>query len=63
MTKPFSFEGQERMRLALQGIEELKKEVDALIIIPNDRLLAIVDKETTIKKRVCDVRRYPEAGS
>lgn len=48
VTKPFLFEGQERMRLALQGIEELKREVDALIIIPNDRLLAIVDKETTV---------------
>ena len=48
VTKPFLFEGQERMRLALQGIEELKKEVDALITIPNDRLLAIVDKEATI---------------
>lgn len=49
VTKPFLFEGQERMRLAMQGIEELKKEVDALIIIPNDRLLAIVDRETTVK--------------
>jgi cell division protein FtsZ len=49
VTKPFLFEGQERMRLALQGIEELKKEVDALITIPNDRLLAIVDKETSVK--------------
>tara|TARA_B100000508_G_scaffold138605_1_gene135035 strand:- start:697 stop:1950 length:1254 start_codon:yes stop_codon:yes gene_type:complete len=49
VTKPFLFEGQERMRLALQGIEELKQEVDALITIPNDRLLAIVDKETTVK--------------
>ena len=49
VTKPFLFEGQERMRMALQGIEELKKEVDALITIPNDRLLAIVDKETSVK--------------
>ncbi len=49
VTKPFLFEGQERMRLALQGIEDLKDEVDALIIIPNDRLLAIVDKETTVQ--------------
>ena len=49
VTKPFLFEGQERMRMALQGIEELKSEVDALITIPNDRLLAIVDKETTVK--------------
>ncbi|OIP77797.1 MAG: cell division protein FtsZ [Parcubacteria group bacterium CG2_30_44_11] len=56
VTKPFLFEGQERMRAALQGIEELKKEVDALITIPNDRLLAIVDKETTIKSAfaMCD---------
>jgi cell division protein FtsZ len=44
------------MRLALQGIEELKKEVDALITIPNDRLLAIVDRETTVKNafEMCD---------
>lgn len=56
VTKPFLFEGQERMRSALQGIEELKKEVDALITIPNDRLLAIVDKETTVRSAfaMCD---------
>lgn len=56
VTKPFLFEGQERMRLALQGIEELKKEVDALITIPNDRLLAIVDKETSVRSAfaICD---------
>ena len=56
VTKPFLFEGQERMRLALQGIEELQREVDALITIPNDRLLAIVDKDTTVKNAfgMCD---------
>jgi cell division protein FtsZ len=56
VTKPFLFEGQERMRLALQGIEELKKEVDALITIPNDRLLAIVDRDTSVKAafELCD---------
>jgi cell division protein FtsZ len=56
VTKPFLFEGQQRMRLALEGIEELKQEVDALITIPNDRLLAIVDKETTVKDAfsMCD---------
>ena len=48
VTKPFLFEGQQRMGMALEGIEELKEEVDALIIVPNDRLLAIVDKETTV---------------
>lgn len=56
VTKPFSFEGQERMRLAMHGIDELKKEVDALITIPNDRLLAIVDKQTSVKNAfaMCD---------
>lgn len=56
VTKPFLFEGQERMRQALQGIEELSREVDALITIPNDRLLAIVEKDTTVKSafEMCD---------
>jgi cell division protein FtsZ len=56
VTKPFSFEGAQRMRLAEQGIEDLRKEVDALIIIPNDRLLATVAKETTLKQAfaMCD---------
>ncbi len=56
VTKPFSFEGQQRLKLAEQGIEELRKEVDALIIIPNDRLLATVKKETTLKEAfaMCD---------
>lgn len=56
VTKPFSFEGQQRMRIAEQGLEDLKKEVDALIVVPNDRLLAIVDKETSVKHAfaMCD---------
>ena len=56
VTKPFSFEGQQRMRLAEQGLDELRKEVDALIIIPNDRILATVAKDTTLKNAfaMCD---------
>src|SRR4051812_4162969 len=46
VTKPFSFEGQQRMRLAEQGLDDLRKEVDALIIVPNDRILATVAKDT-----------------
>ena len=46
VTKPFSFEGKRRMEYALAGIEELKKHVDTLIIIPNDRLREIIDKTT-----------------
>ena len=49
VTKPFSFEGQQRMRLAEAGLDELRKEVDALIVIPNDRILATVAKDTTLK--------------
>ena len=48
VTKPFSFEGQHRMRSAEEGIAALKSEVDAIIIIPNDRLLAIVDRDTSV---------------
>ena len=56
VTKPFSFEGQQRARLAREGSENLKKEVDALITIPNDRLLAAVKKDTGIKSAfaMCD---------
>ncbi|HEX8993703.1 MAG TPA: cell division protein FtsZ [Candidatus Paceibacterota bacterium] len=56
VTKPFAFEGQQRMRLAESGLDDLRKEVDALIVIPNDRLLATVDKQTTLKDAfgMCD---------
>ena len=48
VTKPFSFEGKKRMEQALQGLEELKKHVDTLIVIPNDRLREIIDKSTPL---------------
>jgi cell division protein FtsZ len=56
VTKPFFFEGQQRMKLAEQGIEELRATVDALIIIPNDRLLQTVEKNLTAKNAfaICD---------
>ena len=46
VTKPFRFEGKRRMEQAILGIEELKKHVDTLIVIPNDRLREIIDKST-----------------
>ncbi|ATY84732.1 cell division protein FtsZ [Kyrpidia spormannii] len=46
VTKPFSFEGRRRMNQAEQGIQHLKEKVDTLIVIPNDRLLEIVDRNT-----------------
>ncbi len=48
VTKPFSFEGQLRTKKANQGYEELKKNVDTLITIPNDRILSIIDRKTPI---------------
>jgi len=46
VTRPFTFEGRKRSTQAEQGIEALKEKVDTLIVIPNDRLLEIVDKKT-----------------
>jgi cell division protein FtsZ len=56
VTKPFSFEGAQRMQQAVTGLMELRKEVDAMIVIPNDRLLMVVQKETTFKNAfaMCD---------
>lgn len=56
VTRPFGFEGAQRSRLAEAGIAELRKAVDAVIIIPNDKLLAIVNRETGIKNAfaMCD---------
>ena len=48
VTKPFRFEARQRMNYALKGIENLKNAVDTLIVIPNDRLLEIVDRRTTM---------------
>ena len=48
VTKPFYFEGKKRMDQAIVGLEELKKHVDTLIVIPNDRLRDIIDKSTPL---------------
>src|SRR3989304_3446215 len=48
VTKPFAFEGQRRAKIAELGLEELKDKVDTLITIPNDRLLSIIDKKTSL---------------
>lgn len=48
ITKPFAFEGQRRRRVAETGVEELASRVDTLITIPNDRLLQVVDKKTSM---------------
>ena len=49
VTRPFTFEGQQRGKFADMGLEELKKSVDAIVVIPNDRLLVNISKETTAR--------------
>ena len=53
VTKPFRFEAKTRMTNALNGIEHLKESVDTLIVIPNDKLLEIVDRRTTMPDARC----------
>jgi cell division protein FtsZ len=48
VTKPFFFEGDQRISQAAEGIEELKKEVDTLLVIPNDKLLSITEDKTPL---------------
>ena len=50
VTRPFEFEGRRKLLLAEEGIERLRKEVDTLIIIPNQQLLRIVEKKTSLKE-------------
>jgi cell division protein FtsZ len=49
VTRPFSFEGRKRERQAMQGLAELRRSVDTVIVVPNDRLLAVVPKGTSFK--------------
>lgn len=65
VTRPFSFEGQQRMTVAEEGLAELNDRVDAAVVIPNDRLLQIIDKKTSLLdafKVVDDVLRQGVQG-
>lgn len=62
VTKPFSFEGKKRMNNALSGLEELKKHVDTLIIVPNDRLREIIDKTTPLLESFREVDNVLRRG-
>lgn len=48
VTKPFTFEGKKRMKQALEGIEKIRQYVDTLIVIPNDKVLNIIDPKTSM---------------
>lgn len=49
VTKPFKYEGKKRNKLAFSGLEELKQESDSIIVIPNDKLLSIIDRRLGLK--------------
>jgi len=50
VTSPFKFEGRKRTKLAKEGLEELKKESDSIVVVPNEKLLSVVDKNLGIKE-------------
>jgi len=62
VTKPFTFEGRKRMENAMNGLEELKKHVDTLIVIPNDRLREIIDKSTPMLEAFKEVDNVLRRG-
>lgn len=65
VTKPFSFEGAQRMEIAERGFQDLKDKVDTIITIPNDKILHIIDKKTSLLdsfKTVDDVLRQGVQG-
>jgi len=62
VTKPFSFEGKKRMQNAMTGIDELRKHVDTLIVIPNDRLREIIDKTTPMLEAFKEVDNVLRRG-
>ena len=62
VTKPFRFEGNRRMEQAIKGVEELKKHVDTLIVIPNDKLRDIIDKSTQFEDAFKEVDNVLHRG-
>ena len=55
VTKPFAFEGAQRMNIAQEGLGRLKEKVDALVVIPNDRIFSLIDKDTPILKAFASI--------
>ena len=62
VTKPFTFEGRKRMENAIVGLDELKKHVDTLIVIPNDKLREIIDKTTPMLEAFKEVDNVLRRG-
>ena len=65
VTKPFAFEGSQRIKVAEEGLQRLREKVDTLIVIPNDRIFSIIDKDTPLTKafeRIDDVLKNAVQG-
>lgn len=62
VTKPFGFEGKKRMQQAISGLEEMKKHVDTLIVIPNDKLREVIDKTTPLLESFKEVDNVLRRG-
>ena len=62
VTKPFKFEGKKRMDHALLGLDELKKHVDTIVVIPNDRLRDLIDKSTPMRDAFREVDNVLRLG-
>lgn len=65
ITKPFSFEGAQRARIADEGLQKLREKVDTMIVIPNDRIFSVIDKDTPLIKAfeiVDEILRYAVQG-
>ena len=62
VTKPFSFEGAQRKSIAEQGLDKLRENVDAIIVIPNDRILQIIDKKTSLLEAFAIVDEVLKSG-
>jgi len=62
VTKPFSFEGKKRQRQAMEGIAQLKPYVDTLIVVPNDKLLSMIDRDTPMLESFREVDNVLRRG-
>lgn len=62
VTKPFTFEGDSRTKNAISGIENLRESVDTLIVIPNDKILEIVDRSTKLPEALCKADEVLQQG-
>ncbi|MBU4348497.1 cell division protein FtsZ [Patescibacteria group bacterium] len=65
VTKPFSFEGAQRGKIADEGLRQLREKVDTMIVIPNDRVFSVIDKDTPLTKAfdiVDEILRYAVQG-